>query len=214
MLARLLRRAGVSEFGRGIIVGVCLAALAVGYMAAGRLAHDPAKVIDAIVAAGVPLDPRVARAPTHVRRNLLCAALATVMEARGEPDAGQIAVTWTVKTRAHERDEDACVVVFSRAQYSWTAYPFRRIVSIAVSSGETLLEAQGYAWRVLVEDEPDPTNGANHFWSPKNMPRGRAPAWARNAVPGSRRQIGGHVFVRLPHRRAPWAFGERGRAPA
>lgn len=197
----------LSDFGKGVATGLLLAALAVGYMAAGRLAHDPGKAVAAVVAAGVPIDPRVERTTPQVRRNLLCTALAVVMEARGEPDAGQIGVAWVVRTRAQERDADACAVVFAQAQFSWTAYPLRRIVSIAASNGEGLLEAQDYAWRVLVGGEPDPTRGANHFWSQANMPGRRAPPWARRALPGSRVAIGGHTFVRLPHQRTAWGAG-------
>lgn len=196
-------------FRRGLTLGLLLAALLVVFAAAGRLSHDPDKALAALLAAGAPVDPRLVRAAPVARRNLLCAALAVVLEARGEPDAGQVAVAWVVRTRAHERSLDACGVVFEPHQFEWASWPLRKIVRAVANNAETFLEAQEHAWAALVEDARDPSRGANHFWSPANMRR--APAWARMAAPGSRVSIGGHVFIRIPHRRAAWAFGERAR---
>lgn len=183
-----------------------LAALAVGFMAAGGLSKDPDAVIQALMDRAAPLDERVRRVAPNVRRGLLCVALNVMMEARGEPEAGRLAVAWVTRTRGAERSLGPCDVVFEKlgaAQFSWTAYPIRRIVGAAVGSPMSFLDAQDIAWRVIIEDEADPTGGANHFWGHQAMPQ--PPAWARMAVPGNRRVIGGHTFIRIPYRRAPRA---------
>lgn len=190
------------DFIRGLVVGVMLAALAVGFMAAGR-SQDPTTVINAILERGITLDDRVARLAPPVRRSVLCVALNVVMEARGEPNAGQIGVAWVTRTRSEQRDLSPCDVVFESSQFSWSSYPLKRIVQVAAANRETLLEAQGYAWGVLVESIPDPTHGANQFYAHNMI---RAPAWVRQAAPGSTRVIGGHTFLRIPFRRSPWAY--------
>jgi hypothetical protein len=195
------------DFVRGLLAGVMLAALTVGFMAAGNRSQNPVAVIDAILARGVQLDERVARVAPNVRRSLLCTALNIVMEARGEPDAGQIAVAWVTRTRSQERDLTACDVVFEQSQFSWTSYPLKRIVQVASANEQTLLEAQGYAWGVLVDGIPDPTHGANQFYAHGMI---RPPAWVRQTVPSSRVVIGGHTFSRIPVRR-PWTV--RGALP-
>lgn len=195
------------DFIRGLLVGVMLAALVVGFMAAGNRSQDPTAVINALLARGVELDERIARLAPAVRRSLLCVALNIIMEARGEPDAGQIAVAWVTRTRSEERDLSPCDVVFEQSQFSWTSYPLKRIVQVAMANQETLLEAQGYAWGVLVDSIPDPTHGANQFYAHKAI---RPPAWVRQTVPASRIVIGGHTFSRIPTRR-PWLM--RGATP-
>jgi N-acetylmuramoyl-L-alanine amidase len=195
----------LSDFVRGLLVGIMLAAAVIGFMAAGSLSQNPVVVIDALLQRGVSIDPRIQRLAPAVRRSLLCVSLNVLMEARGEPNAGQIAVAWVTRTRSAERDLSPCEVVFEKmgaAQFSWSAYPIRRIVQTAAANAETFLEAQDWAWKVMVEDVADPTHGANHFWAHRSI---RQPPWARLAAPDSRVVIGGHTFIRIPHRRSPWA---------
>lgn len=195
---------GRGGFLSGVMLGFMLAGLAVGFMAAGSRSQNPANVIAALAERGVAVDPRIARLPPAVRRSLLCVAMAVFMEARGEPALGQAAVAWVTRTRSAERDLTPCDTVFELNQYTWTSYPIRRIVAAIAASPDGFLETQDVAWRVMVDAEPDPTFGANHFWGHRAMPR--PPTWARMAVSGSRRVIGGHTFIRIPPRRSPWAF--------
>jgi N-acetylmuramoyl-L-alanine amidase len=188
-----------SEFRRGVLLGLALAGMLLWLMAAGRQPQHGAMVIDAIMASGVEIDPRIAALPISLRRSLLCVATNVLMEARGEPDAGQLAVAWVTRTRSEERDLSPCDVTFERSQFSWTAYPPARIVRTAAANGEALLEAQSYAWDALVEGVPDPTQGANHFYAHAVV----RPAWAALALPGSRKRIGGHTFLRIVPRGAP-----------
>lgn len=190
------------DFIRGLLLGVMLAALVVGFMAAGNR-HEPTTVINAILDRGITMDERVARLAPTVRRGVMCVALNVLMEARGEPDPGQIGVAWVTRTRSEQRDLTPCDVVFEASQFSWTAYPLKRIVQVAAANQETLLEAQGYAWGVMVEGIPDPTGGANQFYAHKTI---RAPAWVRSTIPGSTRVIGGHTFLRIPYRRSSWVY--------
>ena len=185
-----------------LLVALSLTLLAVSFMlAAGLRGHSPKAVIAALEERGITVDERIARLPLPVRRSLLCVALNVLMEARGEPNAGQIGVAWVTRTRAEERDLSPCEVVFETSQFSWTSYPLSRIVRTAAANQETLLEAQDWAWKVMVENVPDPTKGANHFWAHRMM---RPPAWARLAIPGTRVVIGGHTIVRIAARRFPW----------
>jgi spore germination cell wall hydrolase CwlJ-like protein len=186
--------------------GLLMASLLVGFMAAGRLSQNPIVVIDAVIARGVTIDPRIERLAPEQRRSLLCVALNVLMEANGEPNAGQLGVAWVTRTRSEERDLSPCDVVFERsgaAQFTWSAYPLSRIVRTVAANQETFAEAQDWAWKALVENVPDPTKGANHFWGHHAI---KPPAWSRNATPGSRVVLGRHTFIRIPHRRAPWAF--------
>lgn len=199
-------RVFLSDFARGIIIGIMMTAFIVGLMAAGGLSQNPVVVIDAIINKGIPIDPRILRLPPAVRRSVLCVALNVLMESRGEPNAGQIGVAWVTRTRSAERDLSPCEVVFEQSQFSWTVYPLRRIVQVAAANAETFNEAQDWAWKVMVEGVEDPTKGANQFWAHHTI---RPPAWAKMAEAGSRVVIGGHTFIHIPSRRAPWAL--RGR---
>jgi N-acetylmuramoyl-L-alanine amidase len=185
-----------------LLVALSLALLAVSFMlAAGLRGYAPKVVIAALEERGITVDERIARLPLPVRRSLLCVALNVLMEARGEPNAGQIGVAWVTRTRADERDLSPCEAVFEPSQFSWTSYPLPRIVRTAIANQETFLEAQDWAWKVMVENVPDPTKGANHFWSHRMI---RPPLWARRAIPGTRVVIGGHTFARIAARRFPW----------
>lgn len=188
------------DFIRGLLVGVMLASLLVGFMAAGPR-HNPKAVVAAILDRGIEVDPRIERLAPPVRLSVLCVALNVLMESRGEPNAGQVAVAWVTRTRSKERDLSPCDVVFEASQFSWTAYPLSRIVRTAAANRETLLEAQDWAWQVMVDGVADPTKGANQFYAHGMI---RAPAWVRQAIPGSRVVIGGHTFLRIPARRLLW----------
>jgi N-acetylmuramoyl-L-alanine amidase len=199
------RRAGAipvdSRQARLMIVGSLMLLAFSFLLAAGLRGHSPKAVLAALDERGIAVDERIARLPLPVRRSLLCVALNVLMEARGEPNAGQIGVAWVTRTRADERDLSPCEVVFEPAQFSWTSYPLSRIVRTATANQETLLEAQDWAWKVMVENVPDPTKGANHFWAHRMI---RPPLWARRAIPGTRVVIGGHTFARIAARRFPW----------
>lgn len=193
-----------NEFRRGIAVGIIFTLILVLAMAAGGLSKNPTKVLDALIASGVKIDERIQRVTPVVRRNILCTAMNVLMESRGEPEKGQIAVAWVTKTRTEERNLGACDIVFEylgAAQFSWTSYSISRIVNAALNNSAAFQDAQDVAWRVLVENEPDPTNGSNHFYAQRSI---RAPAWAKLAIPGSKIVIGGHTFLKIHPNRRPW----------
>lgn len=184
----------------GLLFGLGMAGL-LALAAAGGRSRDPDEVLKAVAARGVPSDPRLERLPARVRRGVLCTALNVLMESRGEPDAGQVAVAWVTRRRSHERSLPLCDVAFEylgAPQFSWSAYPVRQIAATVDRSPADWLKAQDVAYRVLIEDAPDPTQGANHFWGHRVI---RPPSWARLAEPKSRKVIGGHTFIRIPPRR-------------
>jgi spore germination cell wall hydrolase CwlJ-like protein len=187
------------EFLRGIALGLVAVSIIALLVAGAPRSHDPAVVLEAMAARGVLLDERIGRLATSMRRSLQCVALAVFMEARGEPDQGQVGVAWVARTRSEERGLTPCAIVFQPAQFSWTSYPVPRIAGAVAADPQSWDAAQDVAWRVLVLNARDPTRTANHFWSGRETP-----AWARMAAPGSRLRIGGHTFIRIPYRRAPW----------
>ncbi len=52
---------------------------------------------------------------------LMCLSLNIYHEARGEPIAGQMAVAYVTLTRAKERNQSVCQVVYHPKQFSWTS---------------------------------------------------------------------------------------------
>jgi hypothetical protein len=182
----------------GVAIGFILALAFIFLTAAGTRTQNPVAVIGSLFDAGVPMDPRIARLDPAVRRSMLCVALNVMMEARGEPEAGQVAVAWVTRTRSKQRDLSPCDTVFERmggAQFSWTVNSPRYIAEVVRRDPGSFLDAQDVAWSVLVQDVRDPSGGANHFYGHRAM---KPPAWTRRAVPGSKVVIGRHTFLRLP----------------
>jgi N-acetylmuramoyl-L-alanine amidase len=193
------RAEGRRQFRRGVLIGVFLMGLIVYLAAAGLAPGSAARTAAALEGAGVRLDPRFLSVPQHERHNLMCTALNVLMESRGEPERGQMAVAWVTRTRADERDLSACQVVYERSQFSWTVYSQKRIRSAVLGDPDGWAEAMDVAWRVMIEGERDPTAGANHFYAHRSV----RPAWAGLAAKGSRVVIGGHTFLRIGPRSTP-----------
>jgi len=115
-----------------------------------------------------------------------CLALNVYAEARGEIVEGQIGVAHvTINRMADPRyPDDICGVVYDPDQFSWTDQP------LWVNDEESLARAMFVALSALMTDQPDPTDGATHFYS------GSPPKWAKAMVITA--QIGNHTFLKEP----------------
>ena len=90
---------------------------------------------------------------------VLCMALTVYHEARGEPEAGQLAVALVVRNRAEQRGTSICWEVFLPRQFSWTNDDRLRH---SIPHGKTWDRSLAIARRVI-KGEPDFTGGANHY---------------------------------------------------
>lgn len=111
---------------------------------------------------------------------LMCVALAIYFEARGEPDAGQIAVAHVVRNRIEDPryPDNACDVV--KQGYYWNGNPIRNMCQFSFyCDGKPEDPHDEQAWRdalYIVHLSgliPDITGGATHYHSTKVFP-----AWA------------------------------------
>ena len=130
--------------------------------------------------------------PRALEREHQCLALALYWEARGEAEAGMVAVGWTILNRARSADfpPTPCDVVFEGGekppcQFSWWCDG----KSDRPRDRRSWIRAQVVAARLLTKPPPDPTHGALFFHSTSiEVP------WAR---PRQRTaHIGNHVFYR------------------
>ena len=126
------------------------------------------------------------------------AALAAIVfgEARGEPLEGRVAVAHVVRNRASRLGASINEVVHDRHQFT-AVNPNdvnrEEIERAAARNTEEWQSALDVARSVLSGETPDPTNGADHYYNPRDAnPRwGRGhSAWSETA------EIGGHVFGR------------------
>lgn len=153
-----------------------------------------------LAALGLSVGPAArADSPQHVAEQLRCLALTIYFEARGEPDAGKLAVGHVVMNRvASETYPDkVCAVVrqggedeLHRCQFSWWC------------DGRSDQPTEIGAWRrsqalarvVYWDRRPDPTGGARWYHAEHVQP-----GWRDSFVQGP--QIGNHLFY-LPAERA------------
>lgn len=124
-------------------------------------------------------------------------------ESRGEPYCGKVAVAWTIKNRANRADDfkrlhakphplfgDGTVRMVCQwpRQYScWNENDPMRAKLIAAKTAQ-LAECLKAAYAVLQGEEPDPTNGALHYFNPDVA----SPSWANGLMPCA--VIGAHRF--------------------
>ena len=109
---------------------------------------------------------------------LMCVALAIYFEARGEPDAGQIAVAHVVRNRIEDPryPDNACDVV--KQGYYWNGNPIRNMCQFSFyCDGKPEDPHDAQAWRdalYIVHLSgliPDITGGATHYHSTKVFPK-------------------------------------------
>jgi spore germination cell wall hydrolase CwlJ-like protein len=108
----------------------------------------------------------------------MCVALAIYFEARGEPDAGQIAVAHVIRNRIHDPrfPDNACDVV--KQGYYWNGNPIRNMCQFSFyCDGKPEDPHDQKAWRdalYIVHLSgliPDITGGATHYHSTKVFPQ-------------------------------------------
>jgi len=108
---------------------------------------------------------------------LMCVALAIYFEARGEPDAGQIAVAHVIRNRIEDPryPDNACDVV--KQGYYWNGNPIRNMCQFSFyCDGKPENPHDERAWRdalYIVHLSgliPDITRGATHYHSTKVFP--------------------------------------------
>lgn len=109
---------------------------------------------------------------------LMCVALAIYFEARGEPDAGQIAVAHVIRNRIEDPryPDNACDVV--KQGYYWNGNPIRNMCQFSFyCDGKPEDPHDQKAWRdalYIVHLSgliPDITGGATHYHSTKVFPQ-------------------------------------------
>jgi spore germination cell wall hydrolase CwlJ-like protein len=129
------------------------------------------------------------------RADLMCLARNIYHEARGQSEYNQKAVAWVTRNRVQITNRSYCAVVFESrrvgnrrvGQFSWTV--LRHVRRMERPAWD---QAQRLAWHVMHAPQMhDITSGATHFYD-RNAP----PEWRRAGV--NARQIGAHVFMRLP----------------
>lgn len=123
-------------------------------------------------------------------------------EARNQPYAGLLAVGWVVKNRLARRwgkvaptISDICT---QHLQFScWNKNdPNRETILRATDDIPEFLRCSGAAAEVLLGVRPDPTNGADHYFT-VDKPKGARvwpPAWAASMTHTA--TIGGHIFYK------------------
>lgn len=169
----------------GLVLGFFLAIVLVTLTSAApkqQIVEVPVKV-EVIKYVPVKID-------ANDEQQIRCLADNAYFEARGEPRAGQIAVTNVVMNRVEDRrwPGTACGVVKQKArgvcQFSWVCNKNRRVVDrAAFNKVEVIAEA------VYLKNIKDNTNGAKFFHASHVRP-----SWAR--VFQVTRKIGSHIFYR------------------
>lgn len=124
-------------------------------------------------------------------------ATATVwMEARGEPEAGQIAVAHVILNRLQSRrwGETVGEVCLAAKQFScWDSMsPTRKPLARVDENSGSWLAAKGAVMAADLGVRPDVTEGALHYYATSLL---RPPFWDK-AKTLPRVTIGRHVFVR------------------
>lgn len=126
---------------------------------------------------------------------LLCLAINTYHEARGELIPGQYAVNHVVLNRAGGDPDKACEVIFKRHQFSWTSKVSRegkgwRLPTHMVPKDKDAWARAQIIARVTLEGRMhDLTRGADHYHATYV-----APSW-RHAMAQTKR-IGTHIFYK------------------
>lgn len=131
------------------------------------------------------------------------AAVRTILgEAAGEGPTGMAGVAHVIRNRASQSGMSPRAVVLAPSQFE--PWQTRRAELMGISRDSPQYQEALRIWRAAGAGEiPDPTGGADHFFSPRGQAAaGRAaPSWAR----GEPTVIGGHNFYRLGYRGTPGA---------
>jgi spore germination cell wall hydrolase CwlJ-like protein len=149
-------------------------------------ASTPATTIAAIEQTAPPKS--VEDLDGDTRNQVICLALNIYHEARGSTQADIMAVGQTTKNRTVKRKKTFCDIIWEKGQYVWTKRP---ISGQMPKDKSTWNEMVANARRIITEDLPDHTMGADSFYSRRISP----PAWARRSA--IQIPIGGHVYVRM-----------------
>jgi spore germination cell wall hydrolase CwlJ-like protein len=131
-------------------------------------------------------------------------ALTVWGEARGEPQAGQVAVAWVIRNRAERRQQSIQRVCLAKWQFScwWEESANSRALAARAQqmiAGQVLPDPGWLALlqrchQVLVGGIPDPTGGADHYLTTALHGSAEAPAWA--VLMPVVATIGRHTFLR------------------
>ncbi|WP_324730963.1 cell wall hydrolase [Pseudomonas paeninsulae] len=140
----------------------------------------------------------------HTERELDTLARTLWGEARGEGAAGQIAVAWCIRNRVEmDLHNDGKpdwwgegYVGVCRAPWQFSCWNkndpnFAYLVGQKLIPAGQFLTARESALAVIDGHEPDPTDGATHYYSTSMK---TAPKWAARAQ--LTRKIGRHLFYR------------------
>jgi spore germination cell wall hydrolase CwlJ-like protein len=169
----------------------------------GDVPHMPAEVRPAPAPAAPPKpDPR---ALTGVTAEDIDVATRTLWgEARGESDAGRIAVAWVIRNRVEHARDGMRRVQFGGGtlagackqpwQFScWNAGDPNRVRMLALPATDPLYRAlRTIVEAVVAGTAPDPTNHADHYCTRAIAP---VTAWAKGRKPVA--ASGNHLFYRL-----------------
>lgn len=112
------------------------------------------------------------------QRELVLLTATVYLEARGESRTGKIAVAYVIMNRYRNKRRFPNTiqgVILQKYQFSsWNDYwYYKKAFDPAIKVWEECLEAALVAY---LGTEDDPTNGADHFWSPKYT----TPLWAKD----------------------------------
>jgi N-acetylmuramoyl-L-alanine amidase len=115
-------------------------------------------------------------------------------EARGESEAGQVAVVHVIRNRVLARNTSAHVECRRPWQFScWNVGDpnLARLIEMPTSSLAyvRLGAVVDRAWLA-----PDTVRGARHYYAPKGMADGKPPRWALHPQARQVARIGGHIF--------------------
>lgn len=112
-----------------------------------------------------------------------CLAKNIYHEARGEPEAGKLAVAFVTWVRANESVEQLCQTVWRPSQFSWTKD------KVEINDATAYAEAKGMALDVINGRVSNPVPGATHFHAVTVKPY-----WSKYS--DKLKRIGNHVFYK------------------
>jgi spore germination cell wall hydrolase CwlJ-like protein len=119
---------------------------------------------------------------------IICLSLNLYHEIRGGSDKEINAVGFSTRNRVRATDANYCTTIWSKGQYVWTKRSINGILPHESKSWDKVVDM---AKPIVTNTSlPDPTGGANSFFSRKI----RAPRWACKSI--LHKIIGHHVFVK------------------
>ena len=118
--------------------------------------------------------------------DVVCLTNTIYFEARGESFLGKLAVGSVVRNRMIRQGKTACEIVYEKNQFSWT-----RTIPV-VTNQKVWLSLYQLSIKILLNEYPDPTNGAV-FFHEKTI----EPFWKDSLVKSF--EEGNHIFYRFPY---------------